>query len=195
MPVSRRTLLSAPLIPAGLTMPLQALGQGTPDATPEGEPLPPEAIFEQLLASEIATPLFPSDITGLTVKEWVDTNDTDLEGAIGGVMVQAGVGGDARPVGAYIVHPTFEAAGKQIAPEGSPEASVLWYDAAWYSMDGTQASDPEESFAVIAVQSGTVIVSAFAEGAGTPGNDLRALANLAGLLDHLNGITSNDHND
>ncbi len=190
MPVTRRTLLSAPLISAGLTMPLHAFAQGTPVATTEGEPLPPEVIFERLLESEITSPLFPSDATGLTVEEWVDPGDTDLEGAVGGVMVRAGTGDDAQPIGAYVVHPTFDSAERRFASNGSPETTLWSYELWWYSMEDMSTTEEDDSFAVIATRSGLVIVSAFAQGAGTPGNELRTLANLAGMLDHLHGVTS-----
>lgn len=170
-------------------MPIQAFAQEMPGATPEGEPLPPEVIFERLLASEITSPLFPSDTTGLTAVEWVDPSDTDLDGAVGGVMVRAGASEDAQPVGAYIVHPTFDSAEQLIAPDGSPKTTLWSYDVGWTSMEDMDTTEENDSFAVIAARSGLVIASAFAQGAGTPGNQLRALANLAGLLDHLHGVT------
>lgn len=190
-------LLSAPLVPAGLMMPLQALAQGTPEATPGEEPLPPEVIFERLLATEITTPLFPSDTTNLRVVEWVDSSNTDLDGAIGGVLVQQGEGEDAPLIGVYIVFPTVDLARERIRPEGEGEdespLSILGYEGMWVSDASTEREAPGDdafSFSLLAVRSGTVIVSAIGERAGTPRNDLRALANLVGMLDHLNGVTT-----
>jgi hypothetical protein len=190
-------LLSAPLVPAGLMMPLHAFAQGTPEATPEGEPLPPEVIFERLLASEITTPLFPSDMTNLTAEEWVDSDDTDLEGAVGGVLVQDGEGEDAPMIGAYIVLPTSDLARERIRPEGEganqPPLSILWYEGMWVSDVRTAREAPNDdafSFSLLAVRAGTVLVSGVGEGAGSPANDLRAMANLAGMLDHLNSVTA-----
>jgi hypothetical protein len=190
-------LLSAPLVPAGLLMPLHALAQGTPEATPEGEPLPPEVIFERLLASEITTPLFPSDTPPLTIVEWVDSSDTDLDGLIGGLLVRAGEGEAAPLIGTYIVHPTLDRARERLVPEGADEGelatSILWYDGVWASASSIQVEAPSDdnySYALLAVRSGTVIVSAIGEGAESPANDLRAMANLAGMLDHLHGVTS-----
>lgn len=201
MTISRRTLVQtgqvatvAGVLAAWRTGAVAA--QSTPVASPGSEPLPPEEVFQALLASEVTTPLFPADVGALGIVEWVDTSDTDLDGTIGGLLVRDTTKGDdddTALVGAYIVHPTAAMAverltGPEAQDEGTNPVEILGRQGVWQqSGDGSS---------LLAVVQGTVIVSAIGIPAGGRGpdqpapaatgeTDNRALANLAGLLDHL----------
>jgi hypothetical protein len=200
--ISRRTLVQAGqvatvagILSASSRRTSAAAAQSTPVASPNSEPLPPEEVFQALLASEVTTPLFPADAGSLGIVEWVDSSDTDLDGTIGGLLVQDMEKGndDAALIGACIVHPTSAMAvarltNPEVIDSGTRPIDILGRQGMWQqSGDGSS---------LLAVVQGTVIVSAIgipAEGRGpdqpnqtaTGETDNRALANLAGLLDHL----------
>jgi hypothetical protein len=193
MTVSRRTLTLAALASASALLPgTLAAQEATPAASPEAEPLPPELIYEGLLASTITTPLFPSDTPSLNIVPWEDSGDTDLDGAIGGVLVQSGPN-EEDAIGAYIVHPLIKQAQARLLPEGDETATiqVLGYSGAWQSFAPTSRNESEEqSYSLIAISVNSVIVSSFTTGPDPATNNLRALANLTGLLAHLLEITA-----
>jgi hypothetical protein len=175
--------------------------QATPDATPAPEALPPEVIFDRLLESTITSPLFPSDTPGLTVIEWDDASDDDLDGVVGGLLVQSGSGDDDPLVGVYIVHPAIAMARERIdiqtrEPGGTTQRQDLFgYQGVWqHELPNPTAhiEEPGDRFSLLGVAVGPVIVSAVGEGGDLASNNVRALANLSGMLDHLRSTTVRD---
>lgn len=207
MPMTRRTLLrTMPLAAtlAALPKPRHSLGsQATPGATPVAGQPDPRALLEALLTTPVTTTLFPADTPPLTVTEWIDESDSDLDGAIGGVLLQTGedANGNFQGPGVYIVHPGPDAARTAFdahlpASRDDGKQSILGYvgaitrDPGDSGPTGTDVRFPASS--LIAMVVGPVIVSAIGEGGGRDANDLRALANLAGMLDHLRSVQASD---
>ncbi len=201
MPITRRSILhTTPLAAvalAGLLDPRHSLAhQATPEATPVSGQLDPQALLEALMTPPVSTTLFPSDTPAITVTEWIDESDSDLDGAIGGVLLQASedANGNFIGPGVYIVHPGPDAAraafGAQLADSREDETlSILGYAGAISRDPGdsgpTDAGITAHASSLIAIVVGSVIVSAIGEGGEREANDVRALANLAGMLDHL----------
>jgi hypothetical protein len=194
--LSRRTFLRTGQLTAvaGVLAAWQpvAASQATPAATPEGASSPPEALYQWLLSSTITSPLFPSDYGPLAIVEWVDDSDTDLDGVIGGLLVQDTTKGDADDavIAACIVHPTAESAIARLTATTDDETrpvEILGRQGVW-----VQAGD----YSLLGVVEGSVIISAIGssgeerapDGPAVSTNgetDFRALANLAGMLDHM----------
>jgi len=209
MPITRRSILQttplAAVALAGLLNPRHSLAyQATPEATPvTGQP-DPEALLEALITSPVSTTLFPSDTPAITVMKWIDESDSDLDGAIGGVLLQTSedANGNFMGPGVYIVHPGPDAAraafGAQLADNWDDEKlSILGYAGAISRDPGdsgpTDADFTAHASSLIAIVVGSVIVSAIGEGGEREANDFRALANLAGMLDHLRSVqTANE---
>lgn len=191
MTLNRRSLAFAALATsAALTPGLLAARQATPATASEGEPLPPEVLFETLREGTIASPLFPSDTPALSIEVWDDAGDRDLDGAIGGLLVQAGPGDDGL-IGVYIVHPTIEQAAARLVPDendGDP-LDLFGFPVVWHQLPADVVVEDTEAFALIATQVGSVLISAMGQGAAPSTNALRALANLSGMVDHLLQIT------
>lgn len=170
--------------------------QATP-STPDAET--PEAIVLRLRETPITSPLFPRDAGDLAILDWVDDSDTDLANTVGAFLVQGPAAGDdgSPTLGAYMVHPTAESALAQFTQQptdGDDELplTLFGYTGGWGNYpDGTS---------LVAVAQGFVIVSAMGmgpqRGPDEPGAtdfreaDARALANLAGMLDHLRMVVS-----
>jgi hypothetical protein len=204
MTVSRRNLLLTASISGSMfAMPSLAraglASQATPEGTPADESLTPEAIYESLLASTISSPLFPADTGELVVIGWNDTGDDDLQGVVGGLLVQAGEGEDAPLTGVYIVHPSVDLARSRIESrlDGTGEFSgpfeMFGYSGAWQHDPGDPTGhivEEDSSYSLVALVVGTVIVSAVGDGGPRDANSFRALANLAGMLDHLRMTTT-----
>lgn len=205
MPLNRRSLMRvAPL--TALTMVHQdrghSPGQPTPDATPvTGQP-DPATLLAKLLATQVTSPLFPSDTPGITVVEWIDESDSDLDLAIGGAILQTGEddNGNFMGPGVYIVHERAETARSVFDAQLADDDSVFTESSLGYSgvvsrIPGAAtppgadvAPNDSPSSSLIAIIAGLVIVSAIGEGGDQPANDFRALANLAGMLDHLRAV-------
>jgi len=209
MPITRRAILQttplAAVALAGLLEPRHSLAyQATPEATPVTDQPDPEAWLEALITSPVSTKLFPSDTLAITVTEWIDESDSDLDGAIGGVLLQTSedANGNFMGPGVYIVHPGPDAAraafGAQLADNRDDEKlSLLGYAGAISRDPGdsgpTDADSRNRASSLIAIVVGSVIVSAIGEGGECEANDFRALANLAGMLDHLRSVqTANE---
>jgi hypothetical protein len=172
--------------------PLLAIGQGHAlQATPEsGEPLPPEVLFERLRDTPVTTPLFPSDLDGIVIEPWEDSADDDLDGVVGGLLVQAGTDVDATLLGVYIVHPTFAMAEERIRRDSGGDVNqidLLGRPGVWEQASDDEMSNPS---LLLGVVDGVTIVSALAEGEDAGANDLRALSILTGMLDHLRMVST-----
>lgn len=205
MSMTRRTILRSTPVAAALAALLHPgrarASQATPGATPVAGQPDARALLDALLDAPLTTTLFPSDTPAITVVEWVDEGDSDLVGAVGGVLLQTGEDDNGNVIGpgVYIVHPGAEAAraafDAQVADntEDSP-LSILDYPGVISRNPGdpgpSSADFPELASSLIAVVVGPVIVGAIGEGGEHGANDLRALANLAGMLDHLRLVQS-----
>lgn len=203
--LSRRTFIRTGQITtlAGVLarwQPAAVAAQSTPVASPVGGEQPaPETLYAQLLGSTITTPLFPSDYGPLAIVEWVDSSDTDLDGAIGGLLVQDTAKGDADDalIAVCIVHPTTESAISRLnetTDDGTRQVEILGRQGVWVQ-DG--------DYSLLGVVEGTMIVSAIGssgevavpDGPAVSANgetDFRAMANLAGMLDHIRTVLTGD---
>ncbi len=204
MPISRRSILRTASIAAPALSALRAgresLAQGaTSVATPASGQMSSRALLDALLATPVTTRLFPSDTPEMNVVEWIDESDTDLDGATGGVILQTGEddNGNVMGPGVYIVHESPEMARAvfdiQLANDpGIATESILGFPGVITRIPG-QVNPPgadvtSEEFpgsSLITIFAGPVIVSAIGDGGEPDANDVRALANLAGMLDHL----------
>ncbi|MBA2470401.1 MAG: hypothetical protein H0V37_13435 [Chloroflexia bacterium] len=196
MSMTRRTILRSTPVAAALAALLHPGRGRASQATPVAGQPDARALLDALLDAPLTTTLFPSDTPAITVVEWVDEGDSDLVGAVGGVLLQTGEDNNGNFIGpgVYIVHPNPEAARSafdaQLADNHEDETlSILDYPGAISRDPGDpgppSADSAEPSSSRIAIVVGPVIVSALSEGGGRAANDLRALANLAGMLDHL----------
>ncbi len=208
MPMSRRSILrAAPLSATALAALVnQRTGlasQTTPEATPVAGQPDPLKLLEALITSPVTTTLFPSDTPAVTVTEWVDSSDSDLDGAAGGVILQTGEddNGNFLGPGVYIVRPSPDAArtafDAQLADNRDSGAqSILGYTGVIAHDPGdpgqTDADFAARASSLIAIVVGPVIVSAIGEGGEGDANDVRALAHLAGMLDHLRTVQASD---
>lgn len=187
MTLSRRSLAFAALATgAAFTPGVLSARQATPAAESEGEPLPPAVILETLRASTITSPFIPTDTPSLSIEAWEDSGDTDLEGAIGGLLVQASPE-DAGLIGVYIVHPTIDQAEVRLVPDenDADPIELLGFPVVWHQLPASVTVEDDEAFAIIATQVGAVLISAIGQGGDPATNALRAMANLTGLVDHL----------
>jgi hypothetical protein len=167
--------------------PLLAIGQGHAlQATPEsGEPLPPEVLFERLRDTPVTTPLFPSNLAEIMILPWEDGNDDDLDGVVGGLLVQAEAPEGPVLLGVYIVHPTVAMAEERIRRDSGGDVNqidLLGRPGVWEQASDDEMSNPS---LLLGVVDGVTIVSALAEGEDAGANDLRALSIRTGMLDHL----------
>lgn len=220
MPLSRRSvmMIAPPAVAALATRPTRAArstfgqdrgrlpGRATPEATSVTVQSDPAALLDALLAAPVTTPLFPSDTAEITVVEWIDDSDSDLDQAVGGAILQTGEddNGNFMGPGVYIVHESPDAAravfDAQLADNDSVfTESILGYSGVVSRSPGEAkppAADiaPEDSTgsSLIAIVAGMVIVSAIGEGGDQAANDVRALANLAGMLDHLRTVRASE---
>jgi len=194
MPGTRRSLIQtvamAGVMSSRLT-PALAQSDATPEATPEVDA---EQIFQLLRASQITSPLFPSDSGALVLVDWVDDSDKDLIGTVGALLVQDTSKGDSEAglLGAYIVHPTAASAEESIAQSAGDETTTESFT---LFGDNASAQQDPSGYALIAIANGPVIVSAVGMPQSPLGpdetavdfreSDARAIGNLAGMLDHL----------
>ncbi|MGB3330850.1 MAG: hypothetical protein WBA46_17940 [Thermomicrobiales bacterium] len=166
------------------------------NATPEpGEPLSVDEVVRRLRGRPITSPLFPADQGPFTITDWIDPSDDDLTGTVGAFTVHAAAAAEDDTegfVGAYMIHPTVRAAEArmvhQTAPDPAGQASTLFGKPFVSGRFSDGAS-------LVGVVEGFVIVSAIGfrstpddltpESSDHQEQDARALANLAGLLDHL----------
>jgi|GEM_PF-3170148 len=165
-------------------------------ATPAGRSASSEALYQTLLTSTISSPLFPSDTGPLEIVEWIDSGDSDLDGAVGGLLVQdTAKEGDDALLAVMIVHPDPETARARLTSdsgESMQTVEILGRPGVWIQ---------EGEYSLLGVAEGSMIVSAIGSIAGAePVNvdgrdgpalssngetDFRAMANLVGTLDHI----------
>jgi len=204
-PITRRSMLQGFAV-AGITAAVPLSRAAAQDATPAsdvspaatpviGETIAPEDLLDALLRAEITSDLFPEDPAVLATDVWEDTGDSDLEGAIGGVLVVDTTVEDENDalIGVYIVEPSAEIAAATFSSyetDGSWQVpSTVFGKPAVFSQYGDGVSQ-------IAIVEGNVIVSAVAgrsildaEITDFRETDAIALARVAGLLDHLRLVT------
>lgn len=203
MELNRRSLVRG-AIGAGATGIAIGIGHDAMAQSPPATPATagaetPDAIVAGLREMPITSPLFPRDSGDLTILDWVDEGDSDLEGAVAAFFVEGPpVGEDGKSmIGAYMVHATADVAAERFSQQlsdGQDErpAAIFEYPSGWgHYPDGA---------AVVGVVTGSVIVSAAAMGPKRGPDepavtdfreaDARALANLAGMLDHLRMVTA-----
>ncbi len=181
----RRSLLTASILPFVAFQSPAFAQQATPAPFIE-----PELILAGLLETPVTSPLLPVDLGVPEARPWIDEGDTDLIDTVGGVLIHAGSGDDAPLLGLYLVHPTPNDAEARLNPDllvDTPQPFPLLDLPGLF--DRTVIPGIPGSLSRIVVAEGPVIVSALGQGEDESANDLRALANLAGLLDHLRLVT------
>jgi hypothetical protein len=170
-------------------------------ATPEGTPelLSPEEVFEVLLATPFQSPLLPADTGEVVVTEWVDDSDSDLDGAVGGILFGGAAAGTESSIGAMIVHRDEQTATDRItsvsADSGSQETvsdvKMAGFSGATIVLPSDDTSQPvNPGYAVTAVAAGFVIISGGAENLANEELETRSLAHTLALIDHLRRITA-----
>ena len=199
MPATRRSLIRTLAITGVMSSrltPALAQSGATPEASPEVDP---EQILVLLRASQITSPLFPSDSGAIALIDWVDDTDKDLIGTVGALLVQDTSKGesDGGLLGAYIVHPTAASAESSIAQSVEDETTTELFTL--FGDKGAAQQDPS-GYSLIVIANGPVIVSALGMPLAPLGpdetavdfreSDARAIGNLAGLLDHLRLVLS-----
>jgi hypothetical protein len=196
--ISRRVLSASPLL-ALTALPENVLSQ-TP-ATPEGTPesLTPEEVLEALLAAPFQSPLLPADTGEVVVTEWVDDSDTDLDGAVGGILFGAAAAGAEFSIGAMIVHFDPQTATERITsvaadtsdPNTVTDVKIAGYSGATVILPSDETSHPvNPGYATTAVAAGFVIISGGAEDLPNAELETRSLAHTLALIDHLRRVTA-----
>lgn len=183
---------------------LSAARAATPEAsTPVTSfvALSPESVFEMLLAAPFSSPLVPAGAGEIVVSEWIDSSDTDLEGAVGGLLFGGSMEGEEASLGAIIVLNDEVAAAARVDPNaydtdasatvsalsvGGAEGVSIVYE------DGSGEGDSEDnSYATSAIGSGFVVISGGADGIPYDELELRSVSNVVALFDHyLRVVTS-----
>ena len=111
----RLRLIGVLLLTALALAPPPAVAQeASPAASPVAETdlderigaIPPEDLLAALLDTPVEADRFPGQYPDVGVEPWDDPDDTDLAGAVGGVLVTSG----NTLLGVYIVHPSEESA-------------------------------------------------------------------------------------
>jgi hypothetical protein len=162
----------------------------------------PDTLLEALLATPVTTPLVPRDTPEVEPVPWEDESDSDLAGAVGGVLFQTGFDANDNPLvmATAIVVADGDAAAARFAEVGPDEILEL-YGLPFFAQDFGD-------YAVAVVRVGYLLLAGGAEGpqeraladsraasatpaqpAGASGRyHLRALGNLAATLDHLEDV-------
>ena len=160
----------------------------------------PEAVLEALLSTPVTTPLTPRDTPEVDPVPWEDESDTDLQSAVGGVLFQTGRDVRDNPIvmATAIVHADAASATAALAEVGPHEMQEL-YGLPFFVQDfgdyavavaqvgylllaGGAETPPETASAGPAASVSPTVAS------GSGRIHLRALANLAATLDHLEDV-------
>jgi hypothetical protein len=206
----RRQFLHTATIAAAAPMaiaPARAADIATPapdDASLAGRiaAIEPETRLEALLTTPVTTPLVPRDTPEVEPVPWEDSSDTDLDGAVGGVLFQTGQDVNDNPLvmATAIVMPDSDGAVSRLDGVGPEEMQDL-YGLPFFAQDFG-------GYAVAVVRVGYLVLAGGAEGpdddittgggsaevasptaaSGSGRYHLRALANLAATLDHLEDV-------
>ena len=210
----RNLLLSTPVGTAlgALALPARsALAQsspGTPVATPVATraasfgsledallAIEPDKLLSRLVDSEVTTSLFPSDTGTIDVREWDDASDSDLENAVGGVLMQTGTDQDENFMGpgVYIIMPNRDDAGELLETARVDRTSVEPITIAGFPgfaiVDANNMGEGEMASNVVTLLLvGYLLISALADGPAAESKKLRSMANAIGLLDHLRTV-------
>jgi hypothetical protein len=214
----RRRFLHAATL-AGAALPLasvetlaQARDVGPSTPIPAGESglvarvvsIDPETLLEALLTMPVTTPLLPSDTPPVEPVPWEDESDSDLAGAVGGVLFQTGFDTNDNPlvVATAIVHPDAESATAVLAEVGPRDMRELLgmpffvEDFGDYAVSVVRvgylllaggAEAPEDDPPVVYDTAATGATPA-SQSERAPRLDLRAMSYLTALLDHLDGV-------
>jgi hypothetical protein len=219
----RNLLLSVPVgaVLGAVALPIRSiLGQsspGTPVATPAATPvafpaasfdsledsllaIEPDELLSRLVDSEVTTTLFPSDTGPVDALEWDDTSDSDLENAVGGVLMQTDTDREGNFIGpgVYIVLRNVDDATERLATtetrDADPSAIKPVTIAGFPGFSIVASNDVGESEmelnAVTLLQVGYVLISALADGPAGGSAELRSAANAVGMLDHLQTLVT-----
>jgi hypothetical protein len=192
------------LITAALPMPCVALARQNPGATPEpGFPLEdqpvdtrarelvnrlhglaPLAVLEALETAEVTGEDLKSEGAGATVKPkpWNDPGDTDLEHALGGVLIVASDNPvnspDLNMLGAYIVFESAEIAFavlmRELEETGDHGSTIVAGTKAW------MASTDDRSLAIMRFSYVVAITRVPPDAPGV----------IEGMIDHLDAVTA-----
>lgn len=206
----RRFLHAATLATAAAPLTLTTVRADRATPEPEGSaPLidrvnavAPDILLEALLTTPVTTPLVPRDTPDVDPVPWEDESDTDLDGAVGGVLFQTGwdVNDNPEVMATAIVYPDADVARSMLAEVSQVEAQQL------YGLPFFAAAF--DDYAVAVVRAGNLLLAGGAEAPDDadvsddrPASDatpapafrsgrvhLRALANLAATLDHVEDV-------
>ncbi len=225
MSLHRRTLIqSISALPAleALSFPTQpSFSQkvdGTPEASPVATPvatpssavtgmalledallaIAPDELLSRLVDSEVTTLLFPSDTGPIEALEWDDAGDSDLEDAVGGVLMQTDTDSERNFIGpgVYIILRSVDDAAALLANTETRDANrstikpVMVAGFPGFSIVATNdVIDPDMAVnAVTLVRVGYALISAFADGPADGSTELRSAGNAVGMLDHLRTV-------
>lgn len=219
MTLSRRLLIK--LVPAGIaagafSLPVRSALAQTPEGTPTKPPgatpeetraasfdsledallaIEPDQLFSRLVDSEVTTPLFPSDTGPIDVREWDDASDSDLENAVGGVLMQTDTDQNENFIGpgVFIIMRNVDDAAELLETVQTDRSTVKPTTIAGFPGFAIgETNDVGEgemaSNAVTLLQVGYVLISALADGPTDGSTELRSVANAIGLLDHLRTV-------
>lgn len=215
MTLDRRNLLLS--IPVGtalgaLTLPARsALAQsspGMPGATPVATPaasfdtledallaIEPDDLFSRLVDSKVTTSLFPSDTGTIDVREWDDASDSDLENAVGGVLMQTDTDQNENFIGpgVYIIMRNPNNAAELLETARVDRTTVEPIAIAGFPgfaiVDTNDVGEGEmPSNAVTLLLVGYLLISALADGPADESTEFRSAANAIGMLDHLRTV-------
>lgn len=219
MTLSRRLLMksvAAGIATAALLLPARsALAQsspGTPVATPAATPvaspaasfdsledallaIEPDELLTRLVDSEVTTSLFPSDTGPIDVREWDDTSDSDLENAVGGVLMQTGTDQNENFIGpgVYIIMHNVDDAAERLERVRTDRSTVKPITVAGFAgfviIATNDVGEGEVASNVVTLlQVGYLLISASAEGPADGSTESRSAANAIGMLDHLRTV-------
>ena len=198
MRLNRRLFAFSAVAPA-----MSDIRPGTPEAsTPESSfvALSPEDVFEILLAAPFSSPLLPADVGEIVVSEWIDGSDSDLDGAVGGLLFGGSGEGEEASLGAMIVYRDEATAKGKVDPTAYESGASTSVNA--LSVGGTSGlavvniDDPGEvvsddySYATSAISSGFEVISGGAEGIADEELALRSIANVVAMFDHYRRVVT-----
>jgi hypothetical protein len=190
MPISRRALALF-LAPFATAPPIRVLAQATPEASPVAI-ADPEEIFALLRDTPFSSSLLPEGYGDQEIAVWDDSSDTDLEGAIGGLLIGPVGNPEEAFVAAIIVHADAETARARVmALEDSTDGEHV-QSFAMLGIEGLSIVDRDEEwgYATVAVAIGPVIVGGAADVSAFPDDYvLRGTAHLIAALDHVQRVT------
>lgn len=165
----------------------------------------PEAMLEALLSTPVTTPLVPRDTPEVEPVPWEDESDSDLDGAVGGVLFQTGFDDDDNPLvmATAIVADDADAAAARFAEVGPAEIQELYglpffvqdfgdYAVAvvrvGYLLLAGGAEAPEEDAPIVDGTAASATPAPKPHAGASGRYHLRAISNLAATLDHLGDV-------